>query len=166
MPTIRKNMADINSSDQALNGLKVKTDSLPDDWYVILVNPKNGEPGENMSIARFLELLKIKIGVASMDKAGLAERCQGRTIYSLAPDEFIDIYIEYYGIYLFVSETLDGTSLLFQKSYSKNNFKIILDPSNIQGFRYKLEQLNDGDRGIRVTNLSSSVTQRFSLNRL
>lgn len=57
MPTIRKNMADINSSDQALNGLKIKTDSLPDNWYVTLVNPKNGEPGENMSIARFIELL-------------------------------------------------------------------------------------------------------------
>ena len=37
-------MADINSSDQALNGLKVKTDSLPDNWYVTLVNPINGEP--------------------------------------------------------------------------------------------------------------------------
>lgn len=57
MPTIRKNMADINSSDQALNELKVKTDALPNDWYVTLVNPKSGEPGENMSIARFIELL-------------------------------------------------------------------------------------------------------------
>ncbi len=149
-----------------LNDLTIKTDSLPDNWKLMLINPTTGLPAQNVTVARFVELLTSKIGVASMDKAGLAERCQGRTIYSLAPDEFIDIYIEYYGIYLFVSETLEGTSLLFQKSYSKNNFKIILDPSNIQGFRYKLEQLNDGDRGIRVTNLSSSVTQRFSLNRL
>lgn len=43
-------------ADVSLNGLKVKTDSLPNDWYVTLVNPKNGEPGENMSIARFTEL--------------------------------------------------------------------------------------------------------------
>ena len=49
-------MADINSSDQALNGLKIKTDALPNDWYVTLVNPQNGEPGENMTIARFTEL--------------------------------------------------------------------------------------------------------------
>jgi len=48
-------MADI-SSDQALNGLKIKTNSLPNDWYVTLVNPKNGEPGENMTIGRFTEL--------------------------------------------------------------------------------------------------------------
>ena len=48
-------MADI-SSDQALNELKVKTDALPNDWYVTLVNPQTGEPGENMSIARFVEL--------------------------------------------------------------------------------------------------------------
>lgn len=56
-PQHRNNMADINSSDQALNGLKVKTDALPNDWYVTLVNPKSGEPGENMTIARFIELL-------------------------------------------------------------------------------------------------------------
>lgn len=55
-PQRRNNMADINSSDQALNELKIKTDALPNDWYVTLVNPKNGEPGENMSIARFTEL--------------------------------------------------------------------------------------------------------------
>ena len=56
-PQHRNNMADINSSDQALNGLKIKTDALPNDWYVTLVNPKSGEPGENMTIARFIELL-------------------------------------------------------------------------------------------------------------
>lgn len=49
-------MADI-SSDQALNGLKVKMDSLPNDWLVSLINPKNGEPAEIMTIARFIELL-------------------------------------------------------------------------------------------------------------
>lgn len=43
-------------ADVSLNGLKVKTDSLPDNWYVTLVNPINGEPGENMTVARFVEL--------------------------------------------------------------------------------------------------------------
>ncbi len=166
MPTIRKNMADINSSDQALNGLKVKTDSLPDDWYVILVNPKNGEPGENMSIARFLELLKIKIGVASMDKYGFAEKCQGKTFYSLKPEEFIDIHIDNYGLYMFVSETFHGTSLLFQAAYSVYDFRIVSDLSGIQGRLFKIEKLEDGDKNIRVTNLSSSNIQNFSLNRL
>ena len=53
-------MADINSSDQALNGLKIKSDTLPGDWMVTLVNPKNGEPAEQMTIARFTELFTLK----------------------------------------------------------------------------------------------------------
>lgn len=67
-------MADINSSDQALNGLKVKTDSLPDNWYVTLVNPINGEPGENMTVARFVELLTSKIPNATKDANGLMSK--------------------------------------------------------------------------------------------
>lgn len=43
--------------DKALNGLDLKTDSLPNDWMVTIVNPKSGEPAENMTIARFIELL-------------------------------------------------------------------------------------------------------------
>ncbi|MCM0721615.1 hypothetical protein NBH15_25515 [Parabacteroides sp. W1-Q-101] len=70
MPTTRKNMADI-SSDQALNGLKIKTDALPNDWYVTLVNPQNGEPGENMSIARFVELFTSKQPEVTESSKGL-----------------------------------------------------------------------------------------------
>lgn len=44
-------------ADVSLNGLKVKTDSLPNDWLVSLINPKSGEPAENMTIARLIELL-------------------------------------------------------------------------------------------------------------
>lgn len=73
MPTTRKNMADI-SSDQALNGLKIKTDALPNDWYVTLVNPKEGEPGENMTVARFVELLTSKIPNATKDANGLMSK--------------------------------------------------------------------------------------------
>ena len=43
-------------SDVSLNGLKVKTDSLPNDWYVSLINPKDGEPAEIMTVAKFAEL--------------------------------------------------------------------------------------------------------------
>ena len=118
------------------------------------------------SISPTLTEVIIAMPVATMAGKGLAETCQGRTFYSLEPDGFIDIPITYYGIYMFVSETLDGTSLLFQMAYSKNNFKILLDPSGIQGARFKIEQLNDGDKSIRVTNLSSSLVQKFSLNRL
>lgn len=106
------------------------------------------------------------IPVATMGGKGLAERCQGRTYYSLEPNEFIDILIEYYGIYLFVSETIDGTSLLIQISYSKTNTKVILDPSGIQGSKFKIEKINDGDKSIRVTNMNPAFRQRFSLNRL
>ena len=70
-PQHRNNMADINSSDQALNGLKIKSDSLPNDWYVTLVNPKTGEPGENMSIARFVELFTQKQPEATESSKGL-----------------------------------------------------------------------------------------------
>lgn len=47
--------------DKALNGLGLKTDSLPNDWMVTIVNPKSGEPAENMTVARFSELLANKM---------------------------------------------------------------------------------------------------------
>lgn len=58
-------------ADIELNKLGVKSDSLPNDWYVTLVNPQNGEPGENMSIARFTELFTGKIPEATKDSNGL-----------------------------------------------------------------------------------------------
>lgn len=118
------------------------------------------------SISPTVEEVIKAMPVATMEGKGLAVQCQGRTLYSLNPNEFIDIPIEYYGIYLFVSEQIAGTSLLFQKAYNKSDFKIVLDPSNVHGVLFKLEQLNAGDKSIRVTNLSSSIVQRFSINRL
>ena len=61
-------------TDVSLNGLKTKTDSLPNDWYVTLVNPKEGEPGENMTVARFVELLTSKIPNATKDANGLMSK--------------------------------------------------------------------------------------------
>lgn len=47
-------------ADVSLNGLKVKTDSLPNDWYVSLINPKDEEPAEIMTVAKFVELVTTK----------------------------------------------------------------------------------------------------------
>ena len=48
-------------ADVSLNGLKVKTDSLPNDWYVSLINPKDEEPAEIMTVAKFVELVTPKL---------------------------------------------------------------------------------------------------------
>lgn len=45
-----------NLNNIELNGLKVKSDSLPNDWLITLVNPKTGNSAENMTIAQFTEL--------------------------------------------------------------------------------------------------------------
>lgn len=58
-------------ADQALNGLKVKTDSLPNDWYVSLINPKSGEPAEIMTVAKFVELFTAKQPEATESSKGL-----------------------------------------------------------------------------------------------
>lgn len=42
--------------DKALNELNLKTDSLPNNWLITLINPETGKPAENMTIARFAEL--------------------------------------------------------------------------------------------------------------
>lgn len=43
-------------ADIELNKLGVKSDSLPNNWLVTLINPVTGAPAENMTIARFTEL--------------------------------------------------------------------------------------------------------------
>ena len=58
-------------SDVSLNGLKVKTDSLPNDWYVSLINPKSGEPAEIMTVAKFVELFTAKQPEATESSKGL-----------------------------------------------------------------------------------------------
>lgn len=58
-------------ADVSLNGLKVKTDSLPNDWYVSLINPKSEEPAEIMTVAKFVEMFTEKQPVATEEKKGL-----------------------------------------------------------------------------------------------
>lgn len=49
-----------NLNNIELNGLPKKTDSLPSDWLVTIINPKTGESAENMTVARFIELFTQK----------------------------------------------------------------------------------------------------------
>lgn len=58
-------------TDVSLNGLKVKTDSLPNDWYVSLINPKSSEPAEIMTVAKFVELFTPKQPEATNTSNGL-----------------------------------------------------------------------------------------------
>ena len=58
-------------ADVSLNGLKVKTDSLPNDWYVSLINPKDGEPAEIMTVAKFVELFTPKQPEVTESSKGL-----------------------------------------------------------------------------------------------
>ncbi len=58
-------------TDVSLNGLKVKTDSLPNDWYVSLINPKSGEPAEIMTVAKFVELFTPKQPEATITNKGV-----------------------------------------------------------------------------------------------
>lgn len=43
-----------------LNELENKTDSLPNDWKVMLIDPTTGLPARNMTVARFIELFTPK----------------------------------------------------------------------------------------------------------
>ncbi|MEQ3162668.1 hypothetical protein AAA214_05885 [Parabacteroides goldsteinii] len=58
-------------ADVSLNGLKVKTDSLPNDWYVSLINPQSGEPAEIMTVAKFVELVTPKQPEVTESSKGL-----------------------------------------------------------------------------------------------
>lgn len=40
-----------------LNDLAIKTDSLPDAWKMLLIDPETGLPAQNMTVARFIEFL-------------------------------------------------------------------------------------------------------------
>ena len=58
-------------TDVSLNGLKIKNDSLPNDWYVSLINPQSGEPAEIMTVAKFVELFTSKQPEVTESSKGL-----------------------------------------------------------------------------------------------
>ena len=114
--------------------------------------------------AEVIEQIRSSLPIASLEKAGLAAKCQGKSEYYLQIGESVDVYLDY-GIYIFVSEQIEGSSFLFQKAHHTYNLKILLDPANVHNRYFKIEQLADGDKFIRVTNLINN-NQRFSINRL
>ena len=69
-------------ADVSLNGLKVKTDSLPNDWYVSLINPKDGEPAEIMTVAKFVEMFTPKQPEATTTNKGVLSTTMCKNILS------------------------------------------------------------------------------------
>ena len=54
-----------------LNDLTIKTDSLPDNWKMMIIDPTTGLPARNMTVARFVELFTPKQPVATGSSNGL-----------------------------------------------------------------------------------------------
>ena len=80
-------------TDIELNKLGIKSDSLPNDWYVTLVNPKTGETAENMTVARFVELLTDKIPVVTTNNKGvMAYGSLGSIQGAVNPSKIIKLY--------------------------------------------------------------------------
>lgn len=66
-----------------LNDLAIKTDSLPDSWKMLLIDPTTGLPAQNMTVARFLELLTGKIPEATSSTNGLLSKDNYKLLSSL-----------------------------------------------------------------------------------
>lgn len=96
---------------------------------------------------------------------GLASKFQAVKQYRLGANLSVEFKLENYGMYILTSETLAGVSMLFQKAYGSRDFRILLDPNNVNSNYFKVEQINDGDT-VKVSNLSSSIDCTFSINRL
>lgn len=112
-----------------------------------------------------VEVIRAAMPVATLTNKGLADRSQGKIDYRLGKGESMEITLPDYGIYLLVSITTNGTSMLFQKAYNVKDLIIISDPDNIQGKFFNIEQISDGSQTIRVTNLNQ-IDRSFTLNRL
>ncbi len=102
--------------DKALNGLDLKTDSLPSDWLITLVNPATGEPAENMTVAKFIELLTEKMPIATASSKGVLST----TLFDRIPKydfiEDISILNKSLGI-SFNDVALKGDKILNNMSY-------------------------------------------------
>lgn len=70
-------------ADIELNKLGVKSDSLPNDWLVTLVNPKIGTTAENMTIAKFVEFLLENNNVLTKSDEGLEGELKSNASYYL-----------------------------------------------------------------------------------
>ena len=54
-----------------LNDLTIKTDSLPDNWKMMIIDPTTGLPARNMTVARFVELFTQKLPEVTSNNKGL-----------------------------------------------------------------------------------------------
>lgn len=68
-----------------LNDLAIKTDSLPDSWKMLLIDPTTGLPAKNMTVARFIELFTNKQPVVSENSNGLFSIKLFRQFSGIAP---------------------------------------------------------------------------------
>lgn len=153
-------MADI-SSDQALNELNIKTDSLPDNWLVSLINPVTGVPAENMTIARFIELLTSKQPIATNEVKGLMPKefvqLNRLIVYKelQSNEEFqIPRISGSYGLY-YISLLSSGTSAL----YRSNHYKSIL----ISGENYDFSE-TFGEKGKVSFGIKSNGGESYIFN--
>lgn len=146
-------------SDIAMNQFQIVSDAP-----YVYVELADGSQGK-IKKSDLVEVIRAAMPVATLTNKGLADRSQGKIDYRLGKGESMEITLPDYGIYLLVSITTNGTSMLFQKAYSVKDLIIISDPDNIQGKFLNIEQISDGSQTIRVTNLSQ-IDRSFTLNRL
>lgn len=85
-----------------LNELAIKTDSLPDAWKMLLIDPATGLPAKNITVARFIELLINKMPEATETSKGLMS---SQNLKSNPSSRFVNRKI------------LNTSGLLGQKSY-------------------------------------------------
>ena len=147
------------AEDIKMNQFQIVTDA--DYVYVELADGSQGK----IKKSDLVEVIRAAMPVATLTNKGLADRSQGKIDYRLGKGGSMEITLPDYGIYLLVSITTNGTSMLFQKAYSVEDLIIISDPDNIQGKFLNIEQISDGSQTIRVTNLSQ-IDRSFTLNRL
>lgn len=143
-------------ADVSLNGLKVKTDSLPNDWYVSLINPKDGEPAEIMTVAKLVELLPFLLKLGGVMDSALQVRV------GLSGDALIEDTI---GLIHFGSMPSSGLPYMsYGLKYKTNENKIIStwDASRIAYFMYIFN--SDGlyfgivDEGIKPVGTEVSIS--------
>lgn len=145
--------------DIAMNQFQIVSDAP-----YVYVELADGSQGK-IKKSDLVEVIRAAMPVATLTNKGLADRSQGKIDYRLGKGESMEITLPDYGIYLLVSITTNGTSMLFQKAYNVKDLIIISDPDNIHGKFFNIEQISDGSQTIRVTNLNQ-IDRSFTLNRL
>lgn len=103
-------------ADIELNSLKTKN-TLPDDWQLILVNPTSGQMAENMTVAKFTELLNPKLwnGTINKSESGWCKFPNGLIIQ--------------WGILVLDANGSRNFTINFPISFATKNYKVIAHPT-------------------------------------